>query len=156
MRFHPGQALSQAGQHTLLFDGDLGLANVDIQLGLMPKRDIAGVIAGKLTLPQAVTNYAEGHFDILAGRSGAARIQRFDPEEAGLEVFFGCEVKGFDGTDWLSRKEARRFDLFLQYAVAAAAQATEDAGLGDTVPDGERTVQRRSEEGAARAGQVRL
>ncbi len=68
------QALSQSGQRTLLFDGDLGLANVDIQLGLMPKQDLAGVIAGKLTLPQAITNYREGQFDILAGRSGAGNL----------------------------------------------------------------------------------
>lgn len=68
------QALSQAGLRTLLFDGDLGLANVDIQLGLMPERDISGVIAGKLTLRQAVTKYDKGSFDILAGRSGAGNL----------------------------------------------------------------------------------
>lgn len=68
------QALGQAGARTLLFDGDLGLANVDIQLGLMPERDISGVIAGKLTLLQAVTKYDEGSFDILAGRSGAGNL----------------------------------------------------------------------------------
>ncbi len=68
------QALGNKGHRTLLFDGDLGLANVDIQLGLMPKQDLAGVIAGKLTLPQAVTNYSEGQFDILAGRSGAGNL----------------------------------------------------------------------------------
>lgn len=68
------QALGRDGQRTLLFDGDLGLANVDIQLGLMPKQDLASVIAGKLTLPQAVTNYAEGQFDILAGRSGTGKL----------------------------------------------------------------------------------
>jgi flagellar biosynthesis protein FlhG len=68
------QALGREGQRTLLFDGDLGLANVDIQLGLMPKQDLAGVLAGKLTLPQAVTNYADGQFDILAGRSGSGNL----------------------------------------------------------------------------------
>ena len=67
-------ALGRAGQRTLLFDGDLGLANVDIQLGLMPQRDLAGVIAGKLTLPQAITEYSEGRFDILAGRSGTGKL----------------------------------------------------------------------------------
>ena len=51
------QALSQEGQRTLLFDGDLGLANVDIQLGLMPKHDLAGVIAGKLTLVCIVSQF---------------------------------------------------------------------------------------------------
>ena len=68
------QGLGREGQRTLLFDGDLGLANVDIQLGLMPQQDLAGVIAGKLTLPQAVTKYAEGRFDILAGRSGTGKL----------------------------------------------------------------------------------
>ena len=46
-------ALAQRGQRALLFDGDLGLANVDIQLGLMPKHDLGNVIAGRLTLNQA-------------------------------------------------------------------------------------------------------
>ncbi|NKB56622.1 MAG: AAA family ATPase [Alphaproteobacteria bacterium] len=68
------QALGQAGARTLLFDGDLGLANVDIQLGLMPEQDLAGVIAGKLTLPQAISHSPDGHFDILAGRSGAGNL----------------------------------------------------------------------------------
>lgn len=68
------QALSRSGERTLLFDGDLGLANVDIQLGLMPKHDISAVIAGKKTLAQAVTNFEDGAFDILAGRSGAGNL----------------------------------------------------------------------------------
>jgi 3-oxoacyl-[acyl-carrier-protein] synthase II len=73
---------------------------------------------------------------LVAGCSGAARIQRFDPSK--LEVQFGCEVKGFDPTAYVDRKEAKRYDLFLQYAVAAATQALADAGLGDTVPEPER------------------
>lgn len=73
---------------------------------------------------------------LLAGRSGAARIKRFDPSE--LEVQFGCEVKNFDPSLFIDRKEAKRFDLFLQYAIAAATQAMEDAGLGARVPEPER------------------
>ena len=68
------QALSRTGERTLLFDGDLGLANVDIQLGLLPKHDIAAVIAGKATLAQAVTTYEDGGFDVLAGRSGTGNL----------------------------------------------------------------------------------
>ena len=60
--------------HTLLFDGDLGLANLDIQLGLMPKHDLGSVIAGRLTLNQAVLTYEEGNFDIIAGRSGSGGL----------------------------------------------------------------------------------
>lgn len=66
-------AMARAGRKTLLFDGDLGLANVDIQLGLMPQDDLGGVLAGRLTLPQAVTPFTGG-FDIIAGRSGSGRL----------------------------------------------------------------------------------
>lgn len=67
-------ALSRMDRRALLFDGDLGLANVDIQLGLTPKHDLSAVIAGNLTLQQAVTHYDAGGFDILAGRSGANNL----------------------------------------------------------------------------------
>ncbi|HEU0117979.1 MAG TPA: MinD/ParA family protein [Alphaproteobacteria bacterium] len=67
-------ALAKRGKHVLLFDGDLGLANVDIQLGLTPERDLGAVIEGTSTLPGAVTKYAEGGFDILAGRSGSGSL----------------------------------------------------------------------------------
>jgi 3-oxoacyl-[acyl-carrier-protein] synthase II len=81
-------------------------------------------------------NTADTWAGLIAGCSGAARIQRFDPSN--LEVQFGCEVKGFDATAYVERKEAKRYDLFLQYAVAAATQAMTDAGLGETVPEPER------------------
>ena len=67
-------ALSRSGRKVLLFDGDLGLANVDIQLGLMPKTDLGSVVAGRMTLNQACVPYTEGGFDILAGRSGSGTL----------------------------------------------------------------------------------
>jgi flagellar biosynthesis protein FlhG len=67
-------ALSNKGERILLFDGDLGLANLDIQLGLMPKHDLSSVVAGRLTLNQAIVNFPEGGFDIIAGRSGAGGL----------------------------------------------------------------------------------
>jgi flagellar biosynthesis protein FlhG len=67
-------ALARAGQRALLFDGDLGLANVDIQLGLMPKYDLGSVVSGKLTLNQAATHFPEGGFDVIAGRSGSGSL----------------------------------------------------------------------------------
>ena len=67
-------ALAQQKLRALLFDGDLGLANLDIQLGLMPKHDLGSVIAGRLTLNQAVLTYEEGNFDIIAGRSGSGGL----------------------------------------------------------------------------------
>ena len=67
-------ALARQGKKVLLFDGDLGLANVDVQLGLMPKRDLNDVIRGRLGLDKVVQRYEEGGFDIIAGRSGQASL----------------------------------------------------------------------------------
>ena len=64
-------ALAQQGRRVLLFDADLGLANVDIQLGLTPALDLADVIAGRASIAQAALRHAEGGFHILAGRSGS-------------------------------------------------------------------------------------
>lgn len=67
-------ALALRGQKTMLFDGDLGLANVDIQLGLMPRHDLGSVITGKITLNQACMRYERGGFDVVAGRSGSGSL----------------------------------------------------------------------------------
>ena len=67
-------ALSTLRQKTLLFDGDLGLANIDIQLGLMVKYDLGSVISGALSLNQVVHHYDKGRFDVIAGRSGSAGL----------------------------------------------------------------------------------
>jgi flagellar biosynthesis protein FlhG len=68
------QALARMGKKVLLFDGDLGLANVDVQLGLMPKRDLNDVIRGRLSLDKVIQPYEDGGFDIIAGRSGQASL----------------------------------------------------------------------------------
>jgi len=67
-------SLAKEGKRVLLFDGDLGLANIDVQLGLMPKRDLNDVIRGRLALDKVVQRYEEGGFDIVAGRSGQASL----------------------------------------------------------------------------------
>ena len=65
---------ARAGRKTLLFDGDIGLANVDVQLGLTPVRDLGAVFAGQCTMKEAITRYDAGKFDILAGRSGSTSM----------------------------------------------------------------------------------
>tara|TARA_R110001599_G_scaffold307002_1_gene513606 strand:- start:22 stop:831 length:810 start_codon:yes stop_codon:yes gene_type:complete len=67
-------ALAKTGKKVLLFDGDVGLANVDIQLGIMPEKDLATVVTGEMELKDAIFNYAEGGFDLLAGRSGSGSL----------------------------------------------------------------------------------
>src|SRR5690606_5005445 len=47
---------------------------VDIQLGLMPQHDLSSVVAGRLTLNQAMVRYEDGSFDIIAGRSGSGTL----------------------------------------------------------------------------------
>src|SRR5216110_3157677 len=64
---------------------------------------------------------------LVAGRSGAGPITRFDPVQS--PVKFACEVKDFDPARFLDKKEIRRYDLFAQFAVGAAEQAVTDACL---------------------------
>jgi 3-oxoacyl-[acyl-carrier-protein] synthase II len=71
------------------------------------------------------------------GVSGAGPITKFDP--ATFPVRFACEVKGFDPLKSMERKEAKRADLYTQYAVTAAVQAMADAGLSDGVYENDRT-----------------
>ena len=68
------QAVAQGNRTALLFDGDLGLANVDIQLGLTPAVDLGQVIAGKASLRQARTPTTIKGFDVVAGRSGSGSL----------------------------------------------------------------------------------
>jgi 3-oxoacyl-[acyl-carrier-protein] synthase II len=73
--------------------------------------------------------------NLLAGQSGAADIESFDASE--YPVHFACELKDFDPTVWIDRKQARRMDRFAQMIVAAARQAEADSGL-DIVAEGDR------------------
>ena len=98
------------------------------------------VVVTGIGLVTPVGNNTEDSWSALvAGKSGAARIQRFDP--SALDVQFACEVKGFDPLAHMDRKEAKRMDLFCQFAVAGAALALTHAGLDDGkgFPSKERT-----------------
>ncbi len=65
--------LAKSRKRVLVVDGDLGLANIDVQLGLTPETDLADVMSGKATLKQAVMKGPEG-IDIVAGRAGTRRL----------------------------------------------------------------------------------
>jgi 3-oxoacyl-[acyl-carrier-protein] synthase II len=65
--------------------------------------------------------------NLVAGKSGAARITRFNPER--FKTQFACELKGFDPLQYLDKNEVRRTDSFVQYALVAADQAIKDSGL---------------------------
>ena len=87
-------ALAQKGERVLLVDGDLALANVDVQLGLAPDADLADIVAGGADFGAAVTPFAGGcdsadrapyGFDVVSGRSGYGALALLSDEElAGL------------------------------------------------------------------------
>ena len=66
---------------------------------------------------------------LKAGESGVDRISRFDPVELGLETHIAGEVKGFDPTDRMDARAARRMDRFGHLGVAAAGEAIAASGL---------------------------
>jgi 3-oxoacyl-[acyl-carrier-protein] synthase II len=74
--------------------------------------------------------------NLLAGESGAGPIRSFDA--SGYPVTFACELKDFDPTLWVDRKDARRMDPFAQMVIAAARQAEADSGI-DVAAEAERT-----------------
>ncbi len=90
-------ALARQDRRVLLFDGDLGLANVDIQLGLMPKRDLGSVLDGQISLAGALMTYEDGGFDILAGRSGTGSLAGLSaPRLAALVIDLEKLASGYD------------------------------------------------------------
>ena len=72
---------------------------------------------------------------LLAGKSGAGPITQFDTSNFATK--FGCEVKGFDSSKFFDKREIKHLDRFLQFGVAAAMMALEDAGIGAKVPQGQ-------------------
>ena len=74
--------------------------------------------------------------NLTAGKGGAAPITAFDPSE--YAVHFACEVKGFDPTQWIEHRKARRMDRFAQMIIAAARMAEQDSGI-DIEGETERT-----------------
>jgi 3-oxoacyl-[acyl-carrier-protein] synthase II len=95
------------------------------------------VVVTGLGLVTPVGNTVEESWaGLLAGKSGAGPITRFDASRH--SVRFACEVKGFEPTLYIDRKEAKRYDLFAQYAIAAAHQAVTQAGIEGKAADPDR------------------
>lgn len=70
---------------------------------------------------------------VLEGRSGIGPITRFDASDFATK--FAGEVREFDATQWIPKRQIRQMDLFIQYAVAASYMAIQDAGLDKDAPD---------------------
>lgn len=127
-------ALARQGRKILLFDADLGLANVDIQLGLTPALDISALIAGRATLRDIILPFNSGKFDILPGRSGSGSLASLD--EAKLEhlvALIRAETSAYDhvifdlgaGLDRTQRRLAVASDTLLVIATEEPTALTD-------------------------------
>ena len=85
------------------------------------------VVTGLGALTPVGNNVAETWENILNGVSGAGPITHFDASK--FKTQFACEVKNFKVNEHLDRKEARKMDLYTQYAIVAAKEAIEDSAM---------------------------
>jgi 3-oxoacyl-[acyl-carrier-protein] synthase II len=85
------------------------------------------VVTGLGTVSPVGLNITDTWQSLIAGRSGVGNISSFDT--AAFDTKFAAEVKGFDATQYVERKEARHMDRFTQFAVAASLQAVQSAKL---------------------------
>ncbi len=88
------------------------------------------VITGTGLVTPVGLDVQESWAALLDGRSGAGPITQFDA--SGHKVRFACEVKDFDPSPYIDRKEVNRTDRFSQFAIATAVQAMKEAGLDET------------------------
>jgi 3-oxoacyl-[acyl-carrier-protein] synthase II len=94
------------------------------------------VVTGLGALTPLGNNVAEYWNGLANGVSGAAPITRFDASK--FKTQFACEVKGYDPEKYFDRKEARKMDLFSQFAMVVAEEAVQDAKLIDSNVDPDR------------------
>jgi 3-oxoacyl-[acyl-carrier-protein] synthase II len=71
---------------------------------------------------------------LLAGQSGVTRVTRFDI--SGYAAQIAAEIRGFDPLNWIEKKDIKKMDLFIQYAIAAAQFAMDDSKLTITAENG--------------------
>src|ERR1700750_1501994 len=85
------------------------------------------VITGIGAITPLGNSVAEFWENIVAGKSSAAPITKFNASK--YKTQFACEVKDFDGEKYFDKKDLRKYDLFSQYAVAAAEEAVNSANI---------------------------
>jgi 3-oxoacyl-[acyl-carrier-protein] synthase II len=88
------------------------------------------VITGMGAITPLGNTVSEFWQNILAGKSGAGPITKFDTSK--FKTHFGCEVRHFNAEEFIEKKEIKKYDLFTQYAIAASDQAIKDAQLDFT------------------------
>ena len=100
----------------------------------MSKRRV--VVTGLGTVSPVGLDVESSWENLLAGRSGIGPIERFDASDFPTRI--GGAVKGFDVTNYISAKDAKKMDVFIHYGLAAAQEAIDNAGLEVTEENAER------------------
>ena len=111
---------ARSGRRVLLFDGDIGLANVDVQLGLTPQRDLSSVFSGQSNLNDAIVHFDEGNFDILAGRSGSTSLSHIPIER--LKLVGDALYEAAENYDYVIIDLGAGIDQSVQYMTSLAAK----------------------------------
>ncbi|MGG5812533.1 AAA family ATPase [Falsiroseomonas sp. CW058] len=128
------QALAHRGRRVLLADGDFGLANVDVQLGLRPERDMLSVLAGRVPFGQAVIRHEAAGFDVLPGRSGSGTVGALSEEAVErVRVLLEDAARGWEvvvldlgaGIDPATRRMAALADLLLVVTTSEPTSLTD-------------------------------
>jgi flagellar biosynthesis protein FlhG len=128
------QALARKGRRVLLADADLGLANIDVKLGIQPERDLTAVLSGKMTPAEAATAIPDAGFEVLAGRSGSGALASLSP--TALDAFLMALRKARGdwqdvvvdlgaGLDLAQRRIAAAADLLLVVATEEPTSLTD-------------------------------
>lgn len=94
------------------------------------------VVTGLELLSSLGIGTEENWQGLVAGRNGAGLITRFDTSDFAVKI--ACEMEGFDPLNWFTAKEARKFDPFVHYAVAASEMALESSGFEITDENADR------------------
>ena len=94
------------------------------------------VVTGLGSLTPIGNSIPEFWNSLIQGVSGANFITRFDAKD--FKTRFACEVKDFDISPYMDRKESRKYDLYTQYGVVASEEAIKDSGLDLSVEDKDR------------------
>ena len=100
----------------------------------MSKRRV--VIMGLGALSPVGNNVADSWNSVINGKSGIGPIERFDVSDFPTRI--GGAVRGFDVTEYIPEKEAKKMDTFIHYGIAAGTQAFNDSGIEVTGQNADR------------------
>ena len=91
------------------------------------------VVTGLGALTPIGNNKNDFWNSLIAGKSGAGTITKFDPKN--FKTKFACEVKDFDPLQYMEKSEVRKMDLFTQYGIASVDECMKDSGLNLSISD---------------------